>query len=136
MIRIYTKCPACHNDTLTVNDDKHLLCTWISCPDPTLISRIDEEFNKKQTVIKTTSVTMKRSEIFDLAKTVSLLPWQARLEDHNLSDEEHDTEYTIVTKEGGVEIEDDDGTKRKYPAGAYYTEYPDEGTFPIGEEIK
>jgi hypothetical protein len=38
-IRIYTKCPACGNDTLTVNEDKHLLCTWIDCKDPTLIDR-------------------------------------------------------------------------------------------------
>ena len=37
--RIYTSCPACHNDTLTVNDG-HLLCTWHECPDPTLIDRI------------------------------------------------------------------------------------------------
>lgn len=42
-LRIYTKCPACGNDTLTVNDDKHLLCTWVSCPDPTLIDRVREE---------------------------------------------------------------------------------------------
>jgi len=40
MGRIYTRCPACKNDTLCINDDKHLLCTWISCPDPTLIDRI------------------------------------------------------------------------------------------------
>lgn len=39
--RIYTRCPACHNDTLTVNADKHLLCTWIDCPNPTLIHNID-----------------------------------------------------------------------------------------------
>lgn len=38
--RIYTRCPACGNDTLTINDDKHLLCTWIDCPDPTLIDRL------------------------------------------------------------------------------------------------
>jgi hypothetical protein len=40
LVRIYTKCPACQNDTLTVNDDKHLLCTWIKCPDPTMIDRV------------------------------------------------------------------------------------------------
>lgn len=40
--RIYTKCPACHNDTLTINDDKHLLCTWIECPNPTLIDKLGE----------------------------------------------------------------------------------------------
>jgi hypothetical protein len=37
--RIYTRCPACHNDTLTINRG-HLLCTWHVCPYPTLIDRI------------------------------------------------------------------------------------------------
>ncbi len=44
--RIYTRCPACHNDTLTINYDKHLLCTFIGCPDPTLIDRISVEREK------------------------------------------------------------------------------------------
>lgn len=35
--RIYTKCPACKNDTLTINDDHHLLCTWHECPNPIMI---------------------------------------------------------------------------------------------------
>lgn len=35
------RCPACHNDTLTLNKGR-LLCTWIECKDPTLISRICE----------------------------------------------------------------------------------------------
>lgn len=39
--RIYTRCPACRNDTLTINDDKHLLCTWYRCPDPTAIDRVE-----------------------------------------------------------------------------------------------
>ena len=34
--RIYTRCPACHNDTLTINNGR-LLCTWIECRNPTLI---------------------------------------------------------------------------------------------------
>lgn len=34
--RIYTKCPACNHDTLTINDH-HLLCTWHECPNPTMI---------------------------------------------------------------------------------------------------
>lgn len=38
MTEIYTKCPACGHATLTINDG-HLLCTWIYCPDPTLIDR-------------------------------------------------------------------------------------------------
>jgi hypothetical protein len=39
--RIYTRCPACKNDTITIND-KHLLCTWIDCPDPTLIEHLEK----------------------------------------------------------------------------------------------
>lgn len=42
-LRIYSKCPACHNDTLTINYDKHLLCTWINCPNPCLIDNVDRE---------------------------------------------------------------------------------------------
>lgn len=38
--RIYSRCPACGNDTLTINSNKHLLCTWIGCPDPVLIDRL------------------------------------------------------------------------------------------------
>lgn len=34
--RIYTRCPACGNDTLTINNG-HLLCTWATCPDHTTI---------------------------------------------------------------------------------------------------
>jgi hypothetical protein len=36
--RIYTHCPACGNDTLTINKG-HLLCTWHECPEPTLIDK-------------------------------------------------------------------------------------------------
>lgn len=43
--RIYTRCPACLNDTLTINNG-HLLCTWIKCPDPTLIDRTQPETGK------------------------------------------------------------------------------------------
>lgn len=39
--RIYTRCPACNNDTLKINNG-HLLCTWHKCPDPTLIDKIGE----------------------------------------------------------------------------------------------
>lgn len=46
--RIYTKCPACKNDTLTINDDKHLLCTWHECPNPTLIDSVGDELEKER----------------------------------------------------------------------------------------
>lgn len=38
--RIYTRCPACHHDTICVNGN-NLLCTWHECPDPTLIDNVD-----------------------------------------------------------------------------------------------
>lgn len=37
--RIYSKCPACSNDTLTIHE-KHLLCTWVDCPNPTMVSNM------------------------------------------------------------------------------------------------
>jgi hypothetical protein len=40
-IRIYSRCPACHNDTLTINRGR-LLCTWYQCSDPTLIDRLGD----------------------------------------------------------------------------------------------
>lgn len=45
--RIYTKCPACRKDTLTVNGDKHLLCTWVECPNPTLIDEMGTEWSAR-----------------------------------------------------------------------------------------
>ncbi len=41
--RIYTRCPACNNDTLTINRGR-LLCTWQECPDPT---RIDKAIDRQ-----------------------------------------------------------------------------------------
>lgn len=40
-IRIYSRCPACHNDTLMINKGR-LLCTWHKCSDPTLIDRLGD----------------------------------------------------------------------------------------------
>ena len=39
--RIFTRCPACGNDTLTVNNG-HLLCTWHTCSNPTMIHELGE----------------------------------------------------------------------------------------------
>lgn len=47
--RIFTRCPACKNDTLTINGG-HLLCTWHECPDPTQIERGDETQEKLDSV--------------------------------------------------------------------------------------
>jgi len=44
--RIYTRCPSCKNDTLIVNDDNHLLCTWIDCKNPTLIDNLEPLITK------------------------------------------------------------------------------------------
>lgn len=40
--RIFSRCPSCRNDTLTLNKG-HLLCTWHDCKDPTLIDRVGDE---------------------------------------------------------------------------------------------
>jgi hypothetical protein len=37
--RIYTRCPACGNDTLIINKG-HLLCSWHECPNPVAIDRL------------------------------------------------------------------------------------------------
>lgn len=39
--RVYSRCRACRNDTLMINEGR-LLCTWHACPDPTLIDRLGE----------------------------------------------------------------------------------------------
>ena len=44
-IRIYSRCPACHNDTLIINRGR-LLCTWYQCSDPTLIDRLGEYWER------------------------------------------------------------------------------------------
>lgn len=79
------------------------------------------------------SITLTIREIFDLARAAQLIPHKATLAESQLSDEEPDTEYTIFEREGGVIVKDDDGTPRTYLHGAYLDEYPDEGTFPLGE---
>ncbi len=44
-IRIYSRCPACHNETLIINDGR-LLCSWWKCSDPTLIDRLGDHAEK------------------------------------------------------------------------------------------
>lgn len=56
--RIYTKCPACGNDTLTINDG-HLLCTWYKCPAP-------GEIEKSEII---------RSQLADAQKDSKRLDW-------------------------------------------------------------
>lgn len=78
------------------------------------------------------TITLTRREIFDLAKAASLIDWRATFESCNSSDEEDHIEYTIF---GGIEIEEDDGTKSKYGHGACLAEYPEEGTHPLGDKL-
>lgn len=40
-VRIYTRCPSCHNDTLMINKGR-FVCGWQACKDPTLIDRIGD----------------------------------------------------------------------------------------------
>lgn len=79
------------------------------------------------------ALTLTAREIFDLGKAAQVIPWKANLADSQLSDEDAETEYTVFTRAGGVTVCDDDGTPHKYKSGAYLTEYPEEGTFPLGE---
>jgi hypothetical protein len=48
--RIYTRCPSCHNDTLTINKG-HLLCTWIECRNPTLIHTMGADAGKPDHIV-------------------------------------------------------------------------------------
>lgn len=41
--RIFTRCPECRNNTLTLNKGR-LLCTWHDCPDPCAIDNAEHHF--------------------------------------------------------------------------------------------
>lgn len=77
--RIYTRCPSCRNDTLTINDDKHLLCTWIDCKDPTLVDRSVAHNDLLSLHIKELDeVIAKQSvEIYELLDALSSLKYDA-----------------------------------------------------------
>jgi len=55
--RIYTRCPACGNDTLTINSG-HLLCTWIECPNPCMIDQ-----HAHPLLVELAAVTRERDEL-------------------------------------------------------------------------
>jgi hypothetical protein len=74
--RIYTRCPACSNDTLTINDDKHLLCTWLSCPDPTLIDRISGIFPFEWEALNA-KLALKESELSTLREELQRVKAEA-----------------------------------------------------------
>lgn len=64
-----------------------------------------------------------------------MIPHKATLRDSLISDEDAETEYTVFERAEGVVVKDDDGTPRIYRHGAYLDEYPEEGTYPLGDEM-
>lgn len=56
------------------------------------------------------------------------------IDESALDEEDLDTEITIVPcPPDGL---DDDGVRRKYRMIAFYSEYPEEGSYGLGAEIK
>ncbi len=41
VLRVFTRCPSCHNDTLAIHKGR-LFCTWVECKEPSLIHRMGE----------------------------------------------------------------------------------------------
>lgn len=76
------------------------------------------------------SITLTTLEILHLAKAANLIPHACMIDE---GDEE--IEYTIFEREAGVIVADDDKTERTYTHAAFITEYPEEGTFPLGKEL-
>lgn len=78
-------------------------------------------------------ITLTTAEILDLSKAANLIPHKAKLSDF---EDDGETEFTIIEQEGGMEIGDEDGKNpKKYAHGAFLTEYPEEGTYPLGPEL-
>lgn len=74
------------------------------------------------------SVTLTVDQIKDLAEMAGL-----RVEG-DITDDDRETEITVETcPPDGV---DDEGTMRHYRHIAYYDEYPGEGVYPLGPEIR
>lgn len=76
------------------------------------------------------TVTLTVREILDLSKAAGIV---SHLE--TIEGDDAEIEYTIFGKEGGVIVFDDDNTERTYHHGAYLSEYPEEGIYPLGESI-
>lgn len=73
-------------------------------------------------------LTLTGKEIKDLAEAVGLM-----IQPLDYADE-LETEMTIIAcPEGGVR--DDDGKATHFKYAAYLSEYPEEGVFPLGDEI-
>jgi hypothetical protein len=74
--RIYTRCPSCHNDTLTLNNG-HLLCTWHECKDPTAIDTIWKYTPRDSVMDRTGADQIARltKEVEELRKDKERLDW-------------------------------------------------------------
>lgn len=73
-------------------------------------------------------LTLTGREIKDLAEAVGLVIQPLNYDD------ELETEMTII-KCPATGVLDDDGKATHYEHVAYLSEYPEEGTFPLGEEL-
>lgn len=78
-------------------------------------------------------ITLTVREIEDLAKAAGI-PVEKRIDSY-LDDME--IEFTIVEKEGGVEIRDNETSPeiKRHAHAVFCTEYPEEGICPLGPEI-
>lgn len=79
--------------------------------------------------MKTNTITLTLREILDLAIAANIVD-----NDHTV-DDDPETEFTVIEREGGVEVLDDDKQSHRYAHGAFITEYPEEGTFPLGDPL-
>jgi len=79
-------------------------------------------------------ITLTVDQIIDLAKCVGILPdqWNPAME---IDLESLDCEYTIEYYRDGIELIEDDVSSCRYQARAFITEYPEEGSFPLGKKI-
>lgn len=73
-------------------------------------------------------LTLTGKEIKDLAEAVGLVIKPLDYKD------ELETEMTIIDCPASGVI-DDDGKARRYQHVAYYSEYPEEGVHPLGDEV-
>lgn len=75
-------------------------------------------------------ITLTGKEIRDLAEAAGFLIEKAD------SDDLLDTEMTIIPCPPDGIKDDDDGSLSRYKYVAYFSDYPEEGVFGLGEELK
>lgn len=85
----------------------------------------------RQRAIK--SITLTVLEILDLAKATGI---KTEGSEYEIDKDEQESEYTITEAKGGSEVGDEDGKNpKRYKHTTYITEYPEEGTYPLGKPI-